>query len=147
MSNKNSINILLLKNKIIKLNNWNQKGQFFIWKLLSRYFADFIIKLLIKEYPFKFRTIIVTLNNFQGIISMYGIEIINKNNLESIKNLIKILLSKETNEVKKKCFVIYFNKTKDNTKVIFIEEIQINNRIIKKEELNFVLGSLFYLKY
>ena len=28
--NKNSINILLLKNKIIKLNNWNQKGQFFI---------------------------------------------------------------------------------------------------------------------
>lgn len=146
MINKNSINILLLKNKIIKLNNWNQKGQFFIWKLLSRYFADFIIKLLIKEYPFKFRTIIVTLNNFHGIISVYGIEIINKNNLESIKNLIKILLSKETNEVKKKCFVIYFNKTKDNTKVIFIEEIQINNRIIKKEQLNFVLGSLFYLK-
>ena len=66
--------------------------------------------------------------------------------MESIKNLIKISLSKETNEVKKKCFVNYFNKTKDNTKVIFKEAIQINNRIIKKEELNFVLGSLFYLK-
>jgi len=57
------------------------------------------LKLLIKEYPFKFRTIIVTLNNIQEIISTYGIEIINKNNLESIKNLIKILLSEETNEV------------------------------------------------
>ena len=33
--NKDNINILLLKNKIIKLNNRNQKEQFFIRKLLS----------------------------------------------------------------------------------------------------------------
>ena len=40
----------------------------------------------------------------------------------------------------------YLIKTKDNIKVIFKEAIQINNRIIKKEQLNFVLGSLLYLK-
>ena len=42
----NNMDIILLKNKIIELNQSNQNSQLFIQKLLSRYFSDYIIKIL-----------------------------------------------------------------------------------------------------
>ena len=141
--NENSIDILLLKSKIIKLNKLVQNGQLFIKNLLARYFADYFIKLLIKQYPFKFN---LSLINIYEIVSTYGVEIVNKNDLELINSLIENLLSKENNENKNEYLIHYINKTKEDNKVIFKDSIKIQNKTIKKDELNFVLGALLYLK-
>jgi len=94
---ENNIDIILLKNKIIELNKSNQIFQLFIKKLLSRYFSDYIIKILIKKYPKKFSPMNITLSNIYEKISNYGLKIINEDKLESITNLIINFNSQENN--------------------------------------------------
>ena len=78
--NENDIDMLLLKNKINKFDKSNKIGKLFIKKLLSRYFADYIIKILIKNYPRKFNSIKLSLANYNEIITTYGFDIINDKN-------------------------------------------------------------------
>ena len=141
---ENNIDILLLKNKINKFDKSYKIDQLFIKKLLSRYFADYIIKILIKNYPTKFKPINLTLINIYEIISYYGINIISNDKLDSIKSLIENILSMENNlnEYLKN----YLQKCKVENQVIFNDSISIDGETIKKEELNFVLGALLYLK-
>ena len=94
---ENNIDIILLKNKIIELNKSNQIFQLFIKKLLSRYFSDYIIKILIKKYPKKFSPINITSSNMYEIISNYRLKMINEDKLESITNLIINFNSQENN--------------------------------------------------
>ena len=108
LSNENVINILLLKSIIVKLNKANQIGQLFIKKLLSRYLADYIIKKLIKKYPSKFRKIKFSLNNIYEIITTYGVEIINENDMTLIKKIIKEYLSQENEENRSKYLITIF---------------------------------------
>lgn len=144
--NNNSIDIILLKCQIIKMKNTNRISQIFIKRLLSRYFSDFIIRLLIKKYPFKFKKINLSLNNIHEIITTYGIEVLNNDSMQLIKNFIDNFLSQNNEEDKKKYLIEYIKKTKENNKVIFIDSINVNNTIIQKNELNFMLGSLLYFK-
>ena len=113
---------------------------------MSRYFSDCIIKILIKKYYKKFSPIKLTLDNIYEIISTYGLQIINDENLDSIKNVIINLTSQENNINKEEYLIDYINDIKEKTKVMFIESIEVNGIIISQDELNFVLGTLLYLK-
>ena len=143
---ENAIDIILLKIKNIKLDKSNKIEQVFIKKLLTRYFSDYIIKLLIKNHPSQFKEIKLNLNNIYEIISEYGIGIIKTQDFELIKILMEKLLSQEKKN-KEQYLINYINDAKENNKVIFKDSIKINNSItIEKNELNFVLGALLYLK-
>ena len=144
--NDNNININLLKSKIIKLDKTNHIDQIFIKKILTRYFSDYIIKLLIKKFPLKFRSIDLSLNNIYEIITTYGADIIKENEVKLIKDFIEKLISQNNNFNKEKYLIDYINKMKENNKILFKESITINHILITKEELNFILGALFYLK-
>ena len=144
--NDNNVDINLLKSKIIKINQSNQMGQLFIKKLLSRYFSDFIIKLLIKKYPLKFKPIILTLNNAYEIITTFGVDILKKNEIDSIRTILSNFLSQNEIEDKEQYLINYINSIKESNKIIFKESITIGNSTITKDELNFVLGTLLYIK-
>jgi len=139
-------NLILLKNQIIKVNKSNEMGQLFNKKLLTRYFADYIIKMLIKKYHMKFKQIELSLINIYEIVKTYGFDFISDNHVELINSLINVFLSEKDKKDKEKNFLEYINKIKEGNKVIFDESIEINGKIIKKEELNFVLGTLLYSK-
>ena len=144
---ENNSNILLLKSKIIKFDKSNKINQLYIKKLLTRYFADYFIKLLIEKYPQKFSSINLSLGNIYEIITNYGLELINNDKLESIKIFIENIISNEKNiSNKDKYFIDYIHKIKEENKINFKESIQIGEDIIPKDELNFVLVTLLYLK-
>ena len=121
-------------------------GQLFNKKLLTRYFAYYIIKMLIKKYYMKFKSIELSLINIYEIAKTYGINFISDNHEELINFLIDVFLSEKDKKDKEKNFLEYINKIKEGNKVIFNESIETNGKIIKKEELNFVLGALLYSK-
>ncbi len=121
-------------------------GQLIIKKLLSRYFSDYIIKLLIKKYPFKFKPIILNLNNIYEIINIFGVNIIKKNEIDSIKIFLENFLSQDKKENKEQYLINYINNIKEDNKIIFKESITIGNNTLLKNELNFVLGALLYIK-
>ena len=145
--NENNVDIKLLKSKIfkIKINQSNQMGQLLIKKLLSRYFSDYIIKLLIKKYPFKFKPIILNMNNIYEIINIFGVNIIKKNEIDSIKIFLENFLSQDKKENKEQYLINYINNIKEDNKIIFKESITIGNNTLLKNELNFVLGALLYI--
>ena len=142
--NKHNIDILLLKNKIKRYNKSDKLDKYFMKKLLSRYFADYIIKILIKNYPKKFKPIKLTLLNIYEIILYYGIDIISDDKLAQIKELIENILSKENNL--NEYLINYLQNIKEENLVIFNESIKSKDYTIEKDELNFVLASLLYLK-
>lgn len=139
-------NLILLKNHIIKLNQSNEMGQLFNKKLLTRYFADYIIKMLIKEYPKKFNPIKLSLINIYEISKVYGLSFIGDNHEELINSLIEVFLSEKDKATREENLLEYIKNIKEGNKVIFNNSIQIKDKIIKKEDLNFVLGSLLYLR-
>ena len=139
-------NMILLKNQFIKLRKSNGMGQLYNEKLLTRYFADYIIKIIIKEFPNKFNPIKLSLINIYEIAKVYGLNFISDNHEESIYSLLKTLLYEKDKATSEQCLMNYINNIKEGNKVIFNNSIKINDQIIKKEELNFVLGSLLYLK-
>ena len=141
--NENNMQIILLKNDI---NQSNQNAQLFIKKLLSRYFSDCIIKILIKKYHNKFSRIILTLNNIYEIISTYGLKIISDDNLKSIKNVILDLTSQENDIDKEQYLINYINDITEKNRVMFIESIEVKGQKINQDELNFVLGALLYFR-
>ena len=105
-------NVILLKNKIKKLKTSNQIRQFFIKKLLTRYFADYIIKMLIKKYYKKFKPIKLSLINIYEIINQYGIDIISDTEKDIINTLIEDLLCEEDITKRDQYLINYFNNIK-----------------------------------
>ena len=94
----------------------------------------------------KFKQIELSLINIYEIAKTYGFDFISDNHVELINSLINVFLSEKDKKDKEKNFLEYINKIKEGNKVIFDESIEINGKIIKKEELNFVLGTLLYSK-
>ena len=66
--------------------------------------------------------------------------------MKSIKALIDNFVDNDNKIDKKQYLINYLKNIKEENKVIFKDSIQINDIIIQKDELNFVLGVLLYLK-
>ena len=69
---------ILIKSKIIGIINSNQIGKDFMKKLLGRYLADFIIRIVFKKYYSEFKVINISLSNIYEIIINYGKELIDE---------------------------------------------------------------------
>lgn len=147
--NENKMDIILLNSKILGLSKSSQSKQLFIKKLLTRYFADYIIRVLIKKYPHKFCPIKLSLSNIYEIITNYGVEFLKENKMQLINTFIgKLIFNKDNFNINqyKSELINYINNINDENKILFKESITIQSEVFEKDELNFALSSLFYLK-
>ena len=144
-----SMDTILLKTKIIGIINSNQIGKDYIKTIFSRCLADYIIRIIFKKYPNKFNAINLSLNNVYEIITNYGNEIIDKTKINLINELARKLIFNKDNmnkEEYEKTIIDYIKSIKTENKIAFKDSIYINNEIIEKNDLNFTLASLLYLK-
>ena len=140
---------ILIKSKIIGIINSNQIGKDFMKKLLGRYLADFIIRIIFKKYSSEFKVINISLSNIYEIIINYGKELIDDKKINLINELAgKLIFNKEhiPKEDYEKTIISYINSIKTENKIAFQNSISINEEIIEKNDLNFTLASLLYLR-
>ena len=109
--------------------------------LINSYLSDLIIRNIIKKYHDNMNTINLNISNVYEII----------NNCKNIKNKIKINFINLINEIKtndkfKTDVSNYFNKYKNDNQITFKNSLNIGNNSISKNELNFIIELLFYLK-
>ena len=147
----NEINMdnILINSKIIGIINSNQIGKDYMKKLLRRYLADFIIRIIFKIYPNDFEVINLSLSNIYEIIITYGKELIDENKIKLINELVaKLIFNKEqlSKEEYQKAIINYIDSIKTNNRIVFKNSITIENETIEKNDLNFTLASLLYLR-
>lgn len=138
----NDINFLKIKN--IALYNSNRLGEVYLRNLISSYLSDWIIAELINKYPKNFSKIELSLTNIYEILKYYGKERINeetKNKINSLCNKLTKLIQSNNFEIKQ-----ISDFLKDDKEIVFIKDLVINDSIVKKEDLNFILELLFFLK-
>ena len=119
--------------------------------ILCRFLADELLQSIIIKYHDKLNKVSLNLNIFLDIITKSNIDIIsNKNILNTIctistefSNVVNKLENDPSNEeLKKKLLELIGSQSK----IKFIDDIVIENKVFKKEELNQILDILFYIK-
>jgi len=136
----NEINLLKIKN--IALYNSNRLSEVYLRNLINRYLADRIIHELINKYPNHFSTIKLNLQNIYEIFKSLGNLRINEN----MTNRIKEIITNLKNEINEDNINDYFKNIKDDNEILFIKDIKVQDSIIKKEDLNYILELLFLFK-
>lgn len=135
----NKIHLSLIKN--IAIQNSNRLSEVHLRKIICQYISDWFITELIDKYPNHFSKTELTLNNMFEIIKIYGNNKIDK----EAKNNIYLSFKKLGVSIKEKDFDL--NKyCENNNDLIFVKDIEINNVILRKEEINFIVELLFWLK-
>ena len=149
--NKLQIKIDNLRAKLLIYENSYKIQQENTHNILSRFFADELLRSIIVLYHDKLDKIGLNLNIFLDLISHSNYDIIsNKYFLDKISE-ISTDFSKFLNEFKKnpnkeglKDEIYNFIPT--SYKIKFIDDIKINDEIFKKEDLNKILEILFFIK-
>ena len=134
---KYKADINILKLEIISLFNTNNQYLKYLEKLINGYISDYIIRQLIKNYPYNFKKVELNLKNAYEIMINYP-DIDKKKIVKSIKDII----SNNNNNHDE----IEIDQLKDKNKLEFNHIITIKNENFNIKELNFLLNILFYLK-
>ena len=144
--------INLLKIKIIGISNSNERESLYKKNILSRYFADYILKIIIKKYSDKFKKVNLSLQNIYELIT-YDINIKIEDQaklIKSFKNSLPAKLFFNKNNLEDEEYINnlidYMNNNKDENLLIFNKPINIGQKTFEKDELNFVVAALLYLK-
>lgn len=138
----NEFNFFKIKN--VALQNSNKLGEIYLGNLISRYLSDLIIAQLINKYPTYFKPIQLSFKNLYELLKNYGEGIINENTKERMNLLFKKITSliKDSNFNSKEFLDIF----KSSNDISFAYDLVINDSIIKKEELNFILELFIFFK-
>lgn len=139
--------------ELLQYQNANRKNQENAHYILCRFFVDKLLKYLIINYQDKMDKVSLTLKIFIDLVYNGNFNVFaNKNLLDSIAKISKdfnekISIFKENpNDKKIAADIIKFISSSKSSNLTFLQDITLENVVLKKEDLNFILDLLFLIK-